>query len=76
MTDDYTPGQPPQIPTAVKAWVGFIIGVIMSNAAVVTTALADGAWSTADTWAVAIAVIGSIGVGLGVYAAPRYSAAR
>lgn len=57
----------PPLTTAAKAWAGFVIGVLMSEAAVVTGALADGSWSTGDTVAAGIAFIGAVGTGLGVY---------
>lgn len=75
MSDEqYVPGQPPQIPTKVKAWVGFVIALVMGNAAVVTASLADGQITGPEWWGIGIAVVGSIGTGLGVYAAPRYRA--
>ena len=72
---EYVPGQPPQIPTAVKAWVGFIISLAVSVGAVLTSALADGVITTPEWIGLAIAALGSAGTGLGVWAAPRYKAA-
>lgn len=69
---EYVPGQPPRIPTAVKAWLGFVIALAMSMAAVLTSALADGVITTPEWVSLVIALIGSIGTGLGVWAAPRY----
>lgn len=71
---DYVPGQPPKIPTVVKAWVGFVIALVMSMAAVLTTALADGVITTAEWVSLGVALVGSVGTGLGVWAAPRYKA--
>lgn len=70
---EFVPGTPPKVPTAVKAWVGFVISLIMANAAVVTTALQDGIISSGEWWGIGIAVVGSVGTGLGVWAAPRYA---
>jgi hypothetical protein len=69
---EYVPGQPPKIPTAVKAWLGFVITLVGANAAVFTAAWADGVISTQEWWGIGLAVVTSIGTGLGVYAAPRF----
>lgn len=74
MADQYVPGQPPQIPTKVKAWVGFGASLIMGNVAVVTASLADGQISGQEWWGIGVAVAGSVFTGLGVWAAPRYKA--
>lgn len=65
-----TPTTPP-LSGVQKAWAGFVIGILMSMGAVVTAALADGVWSTNDTIAAVIAFVGSVGVGLGVWATPN-----
>ncbi len=67
---EQSPSGPP-ISGTQKAWAGFIIGILMSMGAVVTAALADGVWSTGDTIAAVIALVGSVGVGLGVYQTPN-----
>ena len=68
----YEPGQPPQIPTKLKAWIGFFITLVGANAATILAASADGEISTQEWWAIGLAIVTSIGTGLGVYAAPRY----
>jgi len=73
MSDTYEPGQPPQIPTKLKAWIGFVISLVGANAAVVLAATADNQISTQEWWGIGLAVVTSIGTGLGVYAAPRYN---
>lgn len=65
------PNQPPPLTGPQKAWAAFIIGVLVSLGAAITAALADGVWSTGDTIAVVIAVVGSVGAGLGVYQIPN-----
>jgi hypothetical protein len=73
--EPFEPGTPPKIPTAVKAWIGFVIALAMSMSAVLTAALADGVITTSEWVGLGIALIGSVGTGLGVWAAPRYKAA-
>jgi len=66
MTD---PNLPP-LTTAAKAWIAFVIGVVITVATAIAGALVDG-WSTADTWMVIIVALGAVGSGLGVYTVPN-----
>lgn len=71
-TDIGLPPDPPQIPTKVKAWVGFGGTLVTANAALLTATLADGVITMQEWVALGIAIVGSALTGLGVYAAPRY----
>lgn len=66
-----TPDRPSFLARSKKAIAGGITGAVAAGSTALTTALADGALSSADGWLIAGAVVGGFAVGFaGVWAAP------
>lgn len=64
-------GELPPIPTAAKAWVAFVIGLLLVVATTSATVLLDG-WQPQDAWLIGIAVLSWLGTTFGVYQTPYF----